>query len=488
MSRSRRRRRQRGLSWAELPKLARGLLSPGQYVSILSPFVLPVLLVVFLVFGGASGESFNVHALLLFLCGIICAISTLGLRWRQFPPSVKWVIGFLGCYVLLGLFHLLDLPVGVWRMFGGREIIEEGWQLLDVSPSFESLSVAPRRTYNALVYVLVPFAALLLLLRLGWRATATYLPWTIVGLGTFSALLGLGQVLMPSGSGLYIYQFTNEGLPVGLFSNVNHQASFLLMSLAFTAVLIGDLRSLEKTSDVDMAKRVLIGLCASLQLLGILTAGSVAGYLLLIPMLAMGLLILQSQRREFRLVRLVVPAMIIIPMIMLVAYSPQLSNLGVTSIENDGPTSRVGIAEISFSLLRDHIWFGGGLGTFEPLFKVYEDPDTVGLVFANHAHNDYLQWAIETGLLGVVLLVIFLGWLIRQMLSAWRMSGDRTVRIRRAAAAALTVSALHSFVDFPLRSPSILFLASICVVLLILPSRRIGREDTTPREDKTLTL
>lgn len=484
MSRSRRRRRLKVASWADVQKIARKLAARRE----ISFVWVPLLLTLFAIFGGASGESFNVHALLLFLCGCICAIATLGLRWETIPISAKWLIGFLLCYILLGLLHLIELPIGVWRLLGGREMIEDSWHLLDLNPSFESLSVAPGRTYHALLYVLIPFAAVLLLLRLGWRAVVAFLPWTIVGLGSFSALLGLAQVLLAGTSGLYIYEFTNEGLPVGLFSNVNHQASFLLMTLAFSAVLIGDLRSHEKTSDVDMAKRVMIGLCTSLQLLGVLTAGSMAGYLLLVPILAMGFLITQSQRREFRIIRLVIPAMVFIPMIMLVAYSPQLSNLGITSIENDGPTSRVGIMEISMRLLQDHIWFGGGLGTFEPLFKVYEDPDTVGLVFANHAHNEYLQWAIETGLIGLLLLAVFLGWLLRQFFRVWRASGDRTVRIRRAAAAAISVSMLHSFVDFPLRSPSILFLASLCVVLLILPQHRKARSEREVGEDKSLTL
>ncbi|MEL6825255.1 MAG: O-antigen ligase family protein [Pseudomonadota bacterium] len=484
MSESRRRRRHRGFSAARIVAMFGGLATSRQWKVAL----LPCLLTLFLIFGGASGESYNVHALLLCLCGVICAVAILGLRWDAIPISAKWLIGFLFGYTLLGVLHLIELPIGLWNLLGGREMIKEGWDLLELNPSFEPLSVAPARTHNALVYVLIPLAAVLLLLRLGWRAVVAWLPWTVVGLGAFGASLGLAQVLLPSDAGLYIYQHTNEGLPVGLFANVNHQASFLLMSLAFSAVLIGELRSREKISDVDMAKRIVIGLSVALQILGVLTAGSVAGYLLLLPALAMGVLIVQSQRREFRIVRLAIPAMIIIPMIMLVAYSPQLSGLGVTSIENDGPTSRAGIVEISVSLLQDHIWLGGGLGSFEPLFKVYEDPETVGLVFANHAHNEYLQWAIETGLVGMSLLVVFLGWLMRQLFRVWRSSGDRTVRLRRAAATAISISLLHSFVDYPLRSPSILFFASVCVVLLILPQRQAAKAGEAQQSSKALTL
>jgi len=484
MSQSRRKRRQkRAFAVPTLKAFGEGMPS-----RVLKAVCLPFFLTVFLIFGGASGEGFNVHALLLLSCGVACAIATLGLRYEEVPRGAKWLIVFLLGYIAIGLFHLIDLPIGIWQLLGGREIIDDSWQLLGLSPNSQTLSVAPLRTFNALVYVLVPFAAVLLMLRLGWRATVAFLPWTIVGLATFSAMLGLAQVLLPEDAGLYIYGFTNTGSPVGVFANVNHQASFLVMSLSFTFVLIGDLRSNERSRDIDMAKRIFIGMCAALQTIGILAAGSVAGYLLLVPMMALGLLIVQSQRREFKIVRLALPALILIPMIMLVAYSPQLSGLGVTSVENTGPTSRVGIAEISLSLLRDHIWFGGGLGTFEPLFKVYEDPETAGVLFVNHAHNDFLQWIIETGLLGGALMVVFLVWLLRQMFGVWRLSGDSTVRIRRAAASALTISLLHSFVDYPLRSPSLLFFASVCVVLLILPKRPSDRSKSGLSEGKSLTL
>ncbi len=442
----------------------------------------------FVLFGGASGEGFNVHALLLLLCGTVSTYAILQLRYQEILAPFKWLFAFLLCFILLGIFQLIEFPIFIWQLFGGREIIAEGWQFFGLKPSFEPISVAPYRTVSALIYVLIPFAAIFVLLRLGWRSATAYLPWTIAGVAAFSAFLGLAQVTLPEGESLYLYEFTNAGAPVGLFSNVNHHASFLVMSMAFTAVLVGELRSHERTKDVDIAKRTMIGLCASLQLIGILAAGSVAGYLLLVPMLGLCFLISQSQRKEFRISRLILPALVLAPAILLVAYSPQLSGLGVTSFEDDGPTSRVGIATIGFDVLKDHIWLGGGLGSFEPLYKVYEDPETVGLKFANHAHNDYLQWAIETGLPGIVLVSVFLFWLFRSMFNVWRRGGDRTVRMRRAAAAALLVPVLHSIVDYPLRSPSILMFASICVVLMVLPNLNPPDRRSPPDRSRQLEL
>src|SRR5438045_7942021 len=51
---------------------------------------------------------------------------------------------------------------------------------------------------------------------------------------------------------------------------------------------------------------------------------------------------------------------------------------------------------------------GSGLGSFVPVFQLFERPDTVLKQYVNHAHNDYIELFIETGLLGAAALLVFL--------------------------------------------------------------------------------
>lgn len=85
--------------------------------------------------------------------------------------------------------------------------------------------------------------------------------WTIPLLGAASALLGLAQVFTGDQSPLYLYDFTSRGLPAGFFSNFNHQASFLLMCLPFTAALAGRLRRDSEGKDRDTALAILVAAC-----------------------------------------------------------------------------------------------------------------------------------------------------------------------------------------------------------------------------------
>lgn len=467
----------------------RSLFRGEQIVRKLRYAAIPVLITVFVIFGGANGEGLGLHALLLLLCGLICAVCVLGLQLQNLPGSFKWLSGLMLACFALAVVQLIELPTFVWRLLGDRTEIEAGWGLHRLDQNFQQISMAPSRTVTAMFYLLIPAAMLLVTARLGWRATVANLPWTIASLGAASAFLGLLQVLLPSVPELYLYVYTNPGSPAGFFANINQQAIFLLMCMPFTAVLLAKISSKRERSDKDNAILIGAGLLAAIQLVGVLAAGSVAGYLILLPVLGLCFLITQSQRRSFDLRPALLGLVVLFPAILLVAYSPQLSGLGVTSVTNDGPMSRVALADVGFDIYLDHFLFGTGLGTFEPVFKIYEDPETVSLKYANHVHNDYLQWAIEMGAVGLLILIGFLAWLSKKIVGVWRKAEDSSTRLRRAAATAVIVPLLHSFVEYPLRSPSIMALASLCVVVLVLPyvsARRQGggvvRSDGEPNQ------
>jgi O-antigen ligase len=100
-----------------------------------------------------------------------------------------------------------------------------------------------------------------------------------------------------------------------------------------------------------------------------------------------------------------------------------------------------------------HPFLGSGLGTFAttfPRYRVFYD----GFVI-NHAHDDYLELLLETGLAGFAAAVWFILPLYRE--------GIRNFRVARyVPAATMSVAALagcsgllaHSFVDFNLHIPA----------------------------------
>jgi O-antigen ligase len=80
-----------------------------------------------------------------------------------------------------------------------------------------------------------------------------------------------------------------------------------------------------------------------------------------------------------------------------------------------------------------------------------------------HAHNDYLEWALEGGMPAVLLVAGFLWWWAAAARAAWSDQGDN---LRRAATIASAAVLCHSAFDYPLRTTAIAAIFAFCVALM----------------------
>ena len=461
--------------------------------NLVSSALAPMLLMAALVAGGASLEGQAAKALLFAGSGAIATamLALTDLRWLTGP--VRSGLVFLAALILLIVIQTLPAPAGWPLTETDRDIARSGAALLSDRVISPAISVFPEATIAAGLALLAPFAAFVLIAGLSWRRGAALMAWAIPLLGADSALLGLAQVFTGDQSPLYLYDFTSHGLPAGFFSNVNHQASFLLMCLPFTAALAGRLRHDWEGQDTDTALAILVAACFLLILIGILGAGSVAGYILLVPVMLLSLFLLRGGRREGSGSGLGYAMILAILLFAggIIFSSPVLEGLGVTSLE-DSDLSRVGITRTSLEILPEHWRLGTGLGTFEQVYHLYEDPGSVNRTYVAHAHDDYIEWAIETGVPGMVLLALFLAWWAAQMVRVWTGRIEGGSGLRRAASIATLVIVLHSLVDYPLRTPAIATLGAVCLALMIVPRER-PRKRPEPLPDaepstRTVTL
>jgi O-antigen ligase len=111
--------------------------------------------------------------------------------------------------------------------------------------------------------------------------------------------------------------------------------------------------------------------------------------------------------------------------------------------------------------------FGSGLGSFLRVYRTYESPDTVGNEYVVHAHNDYVELALELGVAGLILMILFLAWWLISALAIWR--GGRGGAFARAATIASAAILVHSLVDFPLRTAAIAACFAMCLALMAEP-------------------
>jgi O-antigen ligase len=126
--------------------------------------------------------------------------------------------------------------------------------------------------------------------------------------------------------------------------------------------------------------------------------------------------------------------------------------------------SRGDILSTTSKAVGDFMPLGSGLGSFRSVYHLYEEPRQVTPTFVIHVHNDYVEIALELGLAGIVLMVLFLAW---WAVAAWRVwSTAERGPFARAATIASGAVLLHSLVDFPLRTATISACFAMCLALL----------------------
>ena len=375
-------------------------------------------------------------------------------------------------WLLAGLvaLTLLPLPPDLWAMAPGRDRISQLLDLTGAGAGARPLSLAPEETAFGFLRFLPPLALFTFVFLTHRRTLASTSAWAILIIGALSAVLGLLQVFDGQESALYLYEFTARGQAVGLFANPNHQAVFLVACLPFAAVQAARLRSHWEAGDADQGMALALFALAMLIVLGVIAAGSVAGYALLALVILLSVFLFAGRVASWSAAGGAIGgAALVSGLGYVAATSPVLSRLGVTSI-NDEPLGRTHTWELTTQIVRDHFPFGSGLGSFRDLFPSYEDPTQVTSTFMNHAHNDYLEWVMEMGLPGLILLgVFFCVWGLR-MVAVWRERDGHGARVRKAASIATTVFILHSLVDYPLRTSGGASFFAFCFALMLMPS------------------
>lgn len=130
----------------------------------------------------------------------------------------------------------------------------------------------------------------------------------------------------------------------------------------------------------------------------------------------------------------------------------------------------------SVKILRDFPLMGVGLGGWPEIFPRYQTGPWNEYYF-REAHNDYLQYADETGLAGLLALAWFLGVGVVSIATACRRLSPPDRPLMIALGLALASMALHETVDFCLHIPAIALLLTLLFALAV----RIGL--TATRKD-----
>jgi O-antigen ligase len=121
-------------------------------------------------------------------------------------------------------------------------------------------------------------------------------------------------------------------------------------------------------------------------------------------------------------------------------------------------------AAYTLPLIKDYAVFGSGPGTFYIAFPHYRPAKVVS--FYDYTHNDYAQFAAESGIPGFIIIGAFVALALAAALAAqWKRRDPLMRGISFACVMGVTSILIHSWVDFNLQIPAN---AALFMVLLAL--------------------
>jgi O-antigen ligase len=379
---------------------------------------------------------------------------------------------------------LLQLPllglilIGFVQLLPLREVSSFN-QLLNIQAA-ATLSLDPAATrffLIQLVVYLIYFAAALTFINNQKRLRAVTLTILIFGLaiGVFAIIQGFS-----SEGKIYWSRYNAAAVPFGTYVNSHHFAALMEMTVALTLGLLYA-KAIEKelwTLQVFAAVVMCIALIftgsrgAMLSLLGIV------GFLTLLGPRVAKRRDKESNASSLRQKALPVAGGLmliftLIGVVLVLGGDSELSRgIGLNHSGGDISNGRLHFWQTTLQVVRDNPISGVGLDALAAAYTRYDSWN--GVYRIERAHNDYLQILAETGVLGFACLAAFLYLLFRRGWQVMTTTGDSFRRgVALGALAGCFGIAIHSFFDFPLRTPAnalvFLTLAALATVQINYP-------------------
>jgi O-antigen ligase len=292
------------------------------------------------------------------------------------------------------------------------------------------------------------------------RADLTKLVWFLVVLGFGVSLFGIVQHFTSPDNQIYWFrELTLGGDPFGPYVNRNHFAGFveLVVPVGLALMVFRGLRQ----DLFPMAALLTIVPIVALILSG--SRGGIVGFGFELAVLA---LLVRSPRapKQARTAAMGIVALIAIALIAWVGAGKAIERFSSLKPGDVSLGRRVTMFQGAVRVFVSHPVSGAGLGNLVTVFPRY-DTFYDGKV-VDHIHNDYIELLAETGLLGGLCGIAFLGIFFREAHRNFRAEQGHFSRALHAGAiVAVSGLLLHSFVDFNLHIPSnaLLFLLQACL-------------------------
>lgn len=387
----------------------------------------------------------------------------------------KWFFALLGLWLLYQVFFILPLPRDWIAFLSPKAAAIHG--LVDAwsAPSaWKTLSVDPHAStvswFRSMLYV-VAFA--LTLLVIGTRHRARQFAYAMVVWALVMSIYGLMMHLTEISHVWFGTAMGHASRALATFPNPNHFAGFLEMTLSIgIGLLIAGLRDNSSQTWKQFLKHLLewifspkmrlrLVLCVIVIAL-VATHSRMGNTAFFASLMITGVIGLALSRHATRSTVVLLVSLIVIDLFIVGSWFGlekladrieqttlmQQSNETTESVETRAEPARYGI-----SLISDYPVFGAGPGSWYVVFPRYRGGDLAN--FFDYAHNDYIQFVAESGVIGTLLLTVIVSWSLVVAMVAQYQRRDPLMRgLAFASMMGITAILIHSSVDFNLQIPA----------------------------------
>ena len=387
----------------------------------------------------------------------------------------KWFLGLLGFWIVYQGLFILPMPQA-WVAVLSPEAAavqdlryagfdQSTWMALSVDPYTSRVS-----WFKSLLYVIC-FA--LTLLVISNRDRAKQFSYVLVIFALFLAVYGLMLHLTEYSHQWFGTAISHAARASATYVNPNHFAGFLEMTLAIgIGLLIAGLRDSQAQTWKQFLKRVLewifspkmrlrLMLCVLVIAL-VATHSRMGNTAFFASMIIVGVIGIAFSRHATRGTVVLLVSLIAIDVFIVGSWfgleklANRIEQTSVAYRQNESTESvetRTEPAKYGIDLIADYPLFGAGPGSWYVAFPRYRGGDLSS--FFDYAHNDYVQFVAESGLIGGAVLFAIVVWSLVVALIAQFQRRDPLMRgLSFASIMGVTSILIHSSVDFNLQIPA----------------------------------
>lgn len=380
----------------------------------------------------------NVTRLTLAVGGLLLILLVIGLQ-RFKPPVLPLTLVFIVYSSVALSLYLLPLPLELWLHLPGREFYRDSLQVLQANHQAlaqHTLSLDPYATAHTLLSILPALALFLAISSLDEKRLSAWVH-LLVAMVAIQAAWGL-------------IQYSSTGIAArGSYINRDHYVTLMTFALPLAIALIYRHTSQPQEAHDSGKYTVLLAFylgTATLIFLGGFFSMSRAG----IPNLFIGIILttLLLSRKARRLHSVWFMAGFLLFVLLLAYFTGFIPVINRFIGQDPLEDARWIMFAQQWKAIQQFFPLGSGPGTFTDVYTAFQPLEQVGAGFVKHAHNDYLELLLETGVVGMSIVLFFAIIYVYGWIRLWGKRRLPLYGLQAAAGIGLLTSLLHAFFDF----------------------------------------